>query len=128
MCMLIKCGRFKSHSGLDLSFKIECDALGYEDVQCIARLIAEVQSFRYVHGIPRGGIKLAVALRDYTDDSSNTMLIVDDVLTTGRSMEKAKEIYESTGLNVVGWVIFARGEVPEWINAVFTLNRKLFKV
>ncbi len=126
--MLMDCNKFKSHSGLDLGFKIECDVLGYEDIQCIAKLIAKVQSFRYVHGIKRGGTRLAVALREYVDDSSNTILIVDDVLTTGRSMEKVKEIYQSTGLNIVGWVIFARGEVPEWVNAVFTLNRKLFKV
>ena len=30
---------FKSHSGLNLTWKIECDALDKEEWQCIARMI-----------------------------------------------------------------------------------------
>jgi len=120
-----ECRRFRSHSGLSLDFKIDCDALLDSDIACLARIIAKKQEFRYVHGIPRGGTRLAKALREYANPDSTNMLIVDDVLTTGKSMEEAKRKYESTGLKIIGWVIFARGRLPNWIHAVFELSEVL---
>ncbi len=122
---LFRCESFRSHSGLSLDFKIDCDALSNRDIACLARIIAKRQEFRHVHGIPRGGTRLAEVLREYSDPDSTNVLIVDDVLTTGRSMEEAKRKYEPTGLSIVGWVIFARGRLPNWIYAVFELNEVL---
>ena len=47
---------FKSHSGLDLSWKIEMDALTPNEWDCISHMILELsQPFRDAIGIPRGG-------------------------------------------------------------------------
>jgi len=122
---LFQCKKFTSHSGLELDFKIDCDYLSNDDIRCIAKLIAKKSRFGHVYGIPRGGTRLAEALEPYSDPHSNALLIVDDVLTTGRSMEEAKKYFETLKYEVVGWVIFARKMPPEWVNAVFTLNEEV---
>lgn len=119
---LLQCENFKSHSGLDLDFKIDCDYLSDSDIECIAKLIAKKTVFGHVYGIPRGGMRLAEALKPYHNDNVSTVLIVDDVLTTGRSMEEAKSRFKTIEKNIVGWVIFARRTPPEWINAVFVIG------
>jgi len=126
---LFKCERFTSHSGLELDFKIDCDYLTDSDIECIAKIIAKKTRFGHVYGIPSGGTRLAEALEPYIDPHSNTLLIVDDVLTTGRSMEEAKKhfemlkkYFETLKYEVAGWVIFARRKPPEWVNAVFVLS------
>lgn len=119
---LLQCEKFKSHSGLDLDFKIDCDYLSDGDIDCIAKLIAKRTTFGHVYGIPRGGVRLAEALKPYHDDNVSTVLVVDDVLTTGHSMEEAKSRFETIEKNIVGWVIFARRTPPEWVNAVFILG------
>jgi len=123
---LFQCEKFRSHSGLELNFKIDCDYLSSDDIQCIARLIAKKSRFGHVYGIPRGGTRLAEALEPYVDSSVGTLLIVDDVLTTGHSMEEAKRYFvETLKYEVEGWVIFARGKLPSWVNAVFYLNEEI---
>ena len=115
---------FTSHSGKKLLFKIDCDALTNEDIECIAEFIASKTEFGVVDGIPRGGIRLANALEKYAViDAPFNYLIVDDVFTTGTSMEahKAKLSPLINPNDVVGWVIFARGKLPLWINAMFQL-------
>lgn len=111
---------FKSHSGLDLSFKIDCDALTADDWEAIASLIGPKLQFSAVDGVPRGGIPFAEALKPYASDDGG-LLIVDDVLTTGGSMEEVRKA--ASGFKTVkGIVLFARGECPDWIEPVFTLN------
>ena len=118
---LFKWGDFRSHSGLTLPFKIECDALNEFDIACIADFIAFKTSFGSVEGVSRGGLRLAAALEQYAErEPPFNVLIVDDVLTTGRSMEERKAIQRQS--NVIGYVIFARIELPNWINAVFTMT------
>jgi len=118
---LFKSGEFRSHSGLKLPFKIECDALNEFDIACIAEFIASKTSFRSVEAVPRGGLRLAAALEQYEEfEPPFNVLIVDDVLTTGRAMEEKKAIQLQS--NVIGWVIFARAELPDWINAVFKME------
>ncbi len=119
---LINCEKFKSHSGLELDFKIDCDYLTDSDIECIAKIIAKRTTFGHVYGIPRGGARLAEALKQYHDDNVSTVLVVDDVLTTGQSMEEVRVFFEERGFDVIGWVIFARKTPPEWVNAVFILG------
>lgn len=114
---MFRLGNFRSHSGLDLSFKIECDDLTYSDIEAVASVLGTI-GFREVIGVPRGGLRLAAAMGPYKDTRSDRTLIVDDVLTTGTSME---EVRTKTEGPVIGAVIFARGPVPGWIIPMFTL-------
>ena len=58
MSNLFKAESFVSHSGLDLNWKIECDALSDPEWFTISQMIMEVSPpIREAHGIPRGGIK-----------------------------------------------------------------------
>ena len=121
---------FKSSAGLDLKWKIECDAISDDEWKCIATMIMErTRPFKNVVGIPRGGIKLAQELDKYsTGYYHDPVCIVDDVLTTGSSMEKYREELEKNRSKdepmisrPIGWVVFARGECPMWINPLFQM-------
>ena len=122
---LFKRGKFTSHSGIELDFKIECDALTDDDIECVAEYIASKVDFGVVEGIPRGGIRLADALEKYAVwESPFNILIVDDVLTTGTSVERAKadqppQVHPD---DVIGFVIFARTKPPDWVHAMFVLG------
>lgn len=114
------------HSGNKSDFKIECDALTDEDWDCLAYLISKQISFDSVRGVPNGGNKLANALKKYeTNTWQQIILIVDDVLTTGKSMEEMKEKVLSEPHNkdtiIKGAVIFSRGETPNWILSLFKM-------
>ena len=103
-------------------FKIDCDSLSDDDIHCIAKYISSKVDFGVVEGISRGGDRLAMALEQYAEwYAPFNILMVDDVLNTGALMEKRKagqppQVHE---LDVVGWVIFARGKLPSWCHAVF---------
>ena len=119
---LFENGEFKSHSGKKLPFKIDCDYLNNDDIDCIARYIASKRTFGMVIGIPSGGDRLADALEQYVKhDAPFNVLIVDDVLTTGASMEyeKASMLEHVHQDDIIGWVIFARTEPEPWINYMF---------
>jgi hypothetical protein len=114
---------FKSHAGLDLHWKIEMDALDEAEWKCIARMIMEYQTepFQAAIGIPRGGLKLSVYLNDYsTQNNNDPYLIVDDVLTTGGSMEEFKKEYFDKN-KVFGWVVFSRQRPPDWVRTLFQM-------
>ena len=112
---LFKLGDFKSHSGNILSWKIECDALTEDDWQCLAVIIAKVVGpFGSVEGVPQGGLPLATALQRHV--THGELLIVDDVLTTGISMEDQRY-----GRTAKGAVIFARGPCPVWVKPIFKM-------
>lgn len=124
--MLFQLGKFKLHSGAVSPFKIECDALDYDDMEAVAfigNMSLNCTPFGNVTGIPRGGKRLACAMEKYRTPGSDTMLIVDDVLTTGASMDASKERFNRNGVSVVGLVIFSRALViPPWIRAIFRMD------
>jgi orotate phosphoribosyltransferase len=114
----------KLHSGEQSDFKIECDALTNEDWECLAFLISKKCKFQYVVGVPNGGNVLADKLQEYAVNSNARLplLIVDDVLTTGNSMEDFKFEMQSMHRYIIGFVIFSRGKLPNWINALFQMQ------
>ena len=116
------------HSGQKSDFKINCDALATEDLDTLAYLISKKHTFREVVGVPRGGLRLAKALKKYKGNASENLLIVDDVLTTSNSMEQMKKIHLPRYFqwNIIGVVIFARGVVPRWVDALFTISPYYF--
>jgi len=108
-------GSIKLSSGMISSFKIECDALTDEDWQCLAYLISQnVSEFGSLEGVYSGGHKLAQYLYQYR--SSGPLLIVDDVLTTGASIEKQRNKRDA-----IGAVVFSRGKCPKWITPLFQM-------
>ena len=119
---------FKSHAGLDLHWKIEMDALDEEEWKCIARMIMEYQTtpFQAAIGIPRGGLKLSGYLNEYSSQTNrDPYLIVDDVLTTGGSMEEYKKEYftnkDKERKDTIGWVVFSRKQPAKWIKTLFQM-------
>ncbi len=119
---LFQSGNFKLHSGRSSAWKIDCDALTDADIETLALMMREIlPPFRRVEGVPRGGLRLAAAMQEYTTKSDRT-LIVDDVLTTGASMERQRS---GRGVdNIIGAVIFARGPCPFWITPLFHMEGK----
>jgi orotate phosphoribosyltransferase len=125
---LFQLGDFTLHSGAKSQWRIDCDRLSDDDIVCLAVMIQQmVGSFRSVEGVPRGGLLLAEALWAF-QTTSGPHLIVDDVLTTGDSMEEARAECRLRGYgpgvaaplpDPVGVVLFARGECPPWVKAVF---------
>ena len=124
---LFKSGDFKSHSGLDLSWKIEMDALSDPEWFTIKKMIMEhAPPFREAVGIPEGGVKLGSLLNEHaTGDEKDPVCIVDDVLTTGESMEYFLSQYQRNRrlmpFMAIGWVVFARGPCPHWVSALFQM-------
>lgn len=117
---LFEQGNFRLHSGSRSWFKIECSYLSDSDWRTIAQLVAEQLDFKDAVGIPSGGLRLAEALKFYRKDSERLpTLIVDDVLTTGASLERERQ---KIGGYCIGIVLFARGECPNWVWPVFQMQ------
>lgn len=117
---------FRMHSGGVSDYKIDCDALTIDDIKTIASIIVKRlekngETFSEVYGIPRGGTKLADALRRYAKPDGKFLLIVDDVFTTGSSMEEVKMKFNKRESLCI--VIFARDdhEKPFWVRPVFQM-------
>ena len=121
---LFKSVDFKSHSGLELKWKIECDALSDPEWFTISQMIMEIiPPFKEAIGIPTGGTKLGSLLNQYgTGKREDPILLVDDVLTTGESMKefKTKRTWRNPA-DYIGWVVFARTKCPDWVSALFQM-------
>ena len=124
---------FRAHSGERLTWKIECDALSTAEWDTLAAMIYEYEPQRFgeVVGIPQGGLPLARALEGYaTGNDEAPILIVDDVLTTGGSMNTFQMDYfrnRDPRRGYIGWVVFARipcEHANGWISALFQMPRK----
>lgn len=126
---LFQDGDFKSHAGLPLKWKLECDAITDEEWHCIAKMVMDyqVQPFYKAVGIPRGGLKFAEAMNEYASGNpEDQIMICDDVFTTGTSFQDfIKENYPDW-LSAMGhrWVVFARKPSfthPHHVRALFTM-------
>jgi hypoxanthine-guanine phosphoribosyltransferase len=115
---LFQLGQFMLHSRGTSEWKIDCEeGLVDEDLQMLAHVVSKHFKFCHVVGVPEGGLKFADALRPYaTTNAKDPILIVDDVLTTGASMSAAKREF---GENVIGVVIFSRGDSLDWVTPIF---------
>ena len=115
---LFQSGDFTLHSGEHSAFKIHCDVLTPADWETLAAMVAARIPFRFAVGVPKGGLPFARALLRHEDRRRDDLpvLIVDDVLTTGASMEETR----ASMLNcpIVGVVVFARRECPDWIHPI----------
>lgn len=112
---LFRTGAFILHSGSHADWIIDAEALTDTDLATLAKVAARVVGpFGEVEGVPRGGLRFAAALSKYT--TVGPLLIADDTLTTGTSMEEQR-----AGRDAKGIAIFARGECPRWVTAMFTL-------
>lgn len=119
---------FISHSGYNLKWKIECDALSDEELETLASVIKTKIENEYsqhliyeIVGIPTGGLRIAKQLKKKIKVSKygTLVIIIDDVLTTGKSMEEYKKQFKY--FRCLGFVLFARGTPNEWIKPVFQL-------
>lgn len=132
---LFQSGDFTLSSGKKSAWKLECDSLTDADIVTLAAMIRQlVGPFGSVEGVPRGGLRLAHALCEFAKPTaSGSHLIVDDVLTTGASMERALDRRKGGSLGVtlggvpyVGAVVFARGPCPSWVKALFQMPKELW--
>lgn len=122
---LFQSGSFTLNSGMTSPIKVECDALNEYDWATLAYLVTTKFTFRRVSGVPTGGVVFAEALAPYASrNPSHPHLIVDDVLTTGGSMERMKmelQAKETIETDYIGIVAFARNQPADWIHAIWTM-------
>jgi orotate phosphoribosyltransferase len=126
--MLIELGKFVLNSGKESEFKLIADEFIRENLEGLVHLLRKaVGPFGAVHGIPRGGCLLAEALDKHSCvELPQTLLIVDDVLTTGGSMKRAREQKAGEREYIVGAVVFSRGPCPGWITPLFAMPGSLW--
>lgn len=120
---------FRLHSGRLSHFKIDCDALTNWDYSALTKIVI-VSGIRYrgVYGIPRGGMEFARELEQFsTFREDDPYLVVDDVLTSGVSFEKFREDHDPSQ-RWIGIVVFARGECPDWVIPIFSLNSRFWGI
>jgi hypothetical protein len=100
-------------------WRLNTESLTAADIESIARLAAErVGHFGRVEAVQPGGARLADALRRYA--TRGPLLIVDDVLTSGATMEAQRE-----GREAVGVVLFAMGPCPDWVKPIFVAGQQV---
>lgn len=112
-------GDFKSNSGQTLPFKINCDDLTDSDLDCIAMIITARVKVKHAIGVPKGGLRFAKALNKYSS-KDGFLVIADDVITTGQSMNRMRALNPDY---MLGIVIFSRGDCPNWVKSIFEIKK-----
>lgn len=83
----------------------------------MAAIIAHrIPKYSSVSGVPQGGLRLAIFMEQYKTIGAEQHLVVDDVLTTGRSILAEMEKYPDS----IGYAVFARGPIPGRVGALWT--------
>ena len=125
---LFQRGEFTLASGAKSQRKIECDALTQEDWDALAAMAVEfLPPFSVTVGVPRGGIPFAQALQPYQTLEASTILVCEDVVTTGGSIaqyrKQLEEVYPNP-FKYLGVCVFARGKCPDWVTPLFQMPIK----
>lgn len=126
-------GAFTFSSGIRSPFKFECDDLSDDEMHAIARVGShQVCDFGRLVPVPKGksaspidnAKRLAGAMQRYARPDCGVTLIVDDVWTTGGSMEAccADVMHQSAGASTVGFVIYAYQQPASWVTSFLTLS------
>ncbi len=122
---LIHQGDFTLNSGAKSSWKLIADQFIEDNLAGLVELICILAGpFSRVEGIPRGGTRLAEALAPYCTIENTGHVILDDVLTTGGSMQRAMSAAMKVGRasrSLRGVVVFARGPLPPGVAAIFSM-------
>lgn len=125
---LFQFGDFTLRSGTKSKWKLECDALTPNDWEGLAQIASELlPPFALTLGVPRGGIPFAQALNKFATGSiEHPVLICEDVVTTGGSIERYRDqlttqTNKAGGDKYIGVTVFARGKCPSWITPLFQM-------
>lgn len=130
---LFQWGNFTLHSGDKTWWRIDCDDLTESEIAIFAKMIREKAGEYHRALCPdshKGSAapRLTSALHEHRAASSGRgykTLIVDDVLTTGASMNEVRQLAAASqlkGSEIEGYVIFARGTCPAWITPIFQFS------
>jgi hypothetical protein len=74
--------------------------------------------------VPRGGLPFAEALKPYATAGVTRVLVAEDVVTTGGSIERYAASAAGPGLRpgeAIGVCVFARGRCPSWVTPLFQM-------
>lgn len=129
---LLRWGKIQLHSGGESWWSLDCDDLSDSELAVCAKMIslkngpfaqAVEPSSHHGSAAPR----LASILNQVyaTHHIGDGLIAVDDVLTTGASLEELRKELQRQYPNadaVRGYVIFARGDCPDWITPIFRLT------
>lgn len=134
---LFQSGDFLLHSGQHSAWKLECEAITLDEMKVIAKLLAErLPAFSRTVSVSEDSNNPATILRgclaQYAEETNKTLIVVDDVFTTGSTMSSARrklqESYVYSQYNIMGAVIFAREPIFDWIIPLFTLSPVIRKL
>lgn len=129
-------GDFLLNSGVHSGWKLELDEATDAEMSVFAYMAmqtARIPLFGSVCPVPKGkseslidnAQRIADAMLPYVVPGINSTLIVDDVYTTGGSINQARLDYNaqhpSIG-NTIGFVLWARNPPPSWVRALFTMG------
>lgn len=123
MTDLFQSGNFKLHSGQERSWKIECDNLSNSEIATLVQMALPIlPPFAELVSVPRGGDRIVRALTPFLS-LEGCRLIVDDVLTTGNSMEEIRKNLPLSTRTTWGFVLFSCKPHPAgWIVTLFTMG------
>lgn len=101
-------------------------SIGPHDVDVLARHIsAKIKKYTYVYNASKDSANLCYALNQLSGNHTGPILIVDIVYHDYDNMEFARKIFSSR-LDVIGIIIFALAECPDWIWPIFSYQSPKF--
>ena len=110
-----------------MSWKVECDYLTKADWKCLSYLAKEKlrRIPSRVMGVPTGGERWEAIFSEEYSAPGSDVLILDDVLTTGSSMEEMRRRLIADGVpenKITGMAAFSRGKCTEWVKRIWRLD------